>query len=162
VEQALVGSYGVITTNWDNCAWNDSRIKNLAYLHGRQGYDDSILFPSEFTSDTYFSKALLEYCESEPALRFVFDFMKKENSAVREERARSHSFAINWILSATKFIFWGIGLHTYDSEILSIVAMANAESANRAIDVVCINPDGTACGTAAALVGMGVYRGSID
>jgi len=129
-----------ITTNWDTCLWKNELVRNAVYLHGRAGFENSIIFPGESTADSSDWDTILRDCGRMPVLNEYRSFIEAHLGEAIPLIDHVHAVAHSWLLNCRKIIFWGIGLNTYDAEILGLVGLANSDRQGK--EVVCINPDG--------------------
>ena len=126
-------STGVITINWDELLWHDPRIKNLIQLHGRSGWPESLIFPTEYAVDefTIFSEVLAEMVHAESKkLKAKIDSCGRNPSA-REQLRTRHRDAIEWMQAAEELIIWGVAFHPYDAELTSVTILARHEISNK-------------------------------
>lgn len=88
-----------LTTNWDKTLFDDVRIKNLVHIHGLCSHPESLILPTEMA---------LEYGESHPH---------------KETLSTVHGIVTGLLDYTTQFTFWGIEFHTYDIELISLIAI---------------------------------------
>jgi hypothetical protein len=136
---------GVITTNWDSIVWSDGRFKNVIQLHGISSNPDSLIFPSELgTDDHIFELAVNLAIEGKSeklktALAKISGHFRGKDAALLQE---SHRQAINWLQIAKEVVVWGLALHPYDAELLTVIQSAQAPGRTKHIEqVVIINPE---------------------
>ena len=117
----------IVTTNWERTLSNEFHQKKINYIHGSIATGDLYL-PTSSTSDfsyVFNRVGVIEkrYCER-------LSTLKPENYAMILKilsvgnKSLSSKFPFILLLlnnSVSNVIFWGIGMNTYDSELISIL-----------------------------------------
>jgi len=129
----------VITTNWDELLWSDTdeqghfTFPNIVQLHGRASIPESLVLPTEFVIEdmpsTMFSlikdsklqhdavRALEKRIESSVLL----SKLARRSPMVHKSLTSAHGTALRWLRTAREVILWGLALHEYDSELMTIL-----------------------------------------
>jgi hypothetical protein len=108
----------IITTNWDELLWNDSRIENLIQLHGRASTPESLILPSEIRVEDDLHFAII--CQ--PQVSKWLEALKLENhfhDASRSGLLNAEYKAAYWIAHAKELFVWGLAAHPYDAELIN-------------------------------------------
>lgn len=62
LETAAPADIGVITVNWDQCIWEESRFQSVIQLHGVASNPESIVLPGEYADDDALADILENLC----------------------------------------------------------------------------------------------------
>ena len=136
---------GVITTNWDSLIWSEGRFKNVIQLHGISSNPDSLIFPSELgTDDDIFELVANLALEGKnetlkSALSKIAGHFRGKDAYFLKE---CHKLAVSWLHGAKEIVIWGLALHPYDAELLTVIQSVQAPGRDHPIErVTIINPD---------------------
>lgn len=138
-------SVGTITVNWDGVIWTDPRFKNVVQLHGLSANPDSLVLPSELGIDDHiFELAINESLKGgrddrKLALAKLSGHFRGRD-AVRLKEA--HDIAVDWMAHAEEIFVWGMALHPYDAELLTVLQASQGPEREIGLKMVTIiNPN---------------------
>jgi hypothetical protein len=151
-------SCNFVTTNWDNCLWQDESIGNLVQLHGSCRIEDSMILPTEYLTDELFFDPLQIVEESQlPSWVQGLSPEKRKDlySVFRwgtcSTLAHMHDLVSDQLKSARRVVIWGAAMHTYDAELLAQVGTHINEDEIR--EIVVINTDQSVRGRVICITG---------
>jgi NAD-dependent SIR2 family protein deacetylase len=121
----------VITTNWDELLWSESStFLNLVQLHGRASFPESMILPTELTTDDECLrnfdriKAIKHWMDSgfdqENALQNFSDLLTRGDMLTHLDQA--HHTAVHWLSTAEELLVWGVNFNVYDAELNTVVS----------------------------------------
>lgn len=112
---------GVITTNWDGLIWNQHRFQNVIQIHGLSTHSDSLIFPSELSTDEQIFE-LARFSNLTAAAKDSISKLGKHYRGLMASALRNaHGLAMQWLREAEEITVWGLALHPYDAELLTVV-----------------------------------------
>ncbi len=129
----------VITTNWDELLWSDTdgqgqfTFPNIVQLHGRASVPESLVLPTEtviedmppamlsLIKDSKLQHDAVRAFEKRIESSMLLSKLTRRSPAVHRSLTTAHSKALEWLHTAKEVILWGLALHEYDSELLTIL-----------------------------------------
>jgi hypothetical protein len=157
--RSIIGSNAhFITTNWDNCLWNEKTFANLIQFHGRAGYPDSLVFPTELlVEDAAYDMAAVYTLDELKSFNIPKEYFEGVVAAFRSANIESllaaHGTAGRWLAKAKKVVIWGYSLGDYDADVNAMVATYTPPDVSK-LELVVINPELKAFHRAVALTGI--------
>jgi len=122
----------VVTTNWDNTLWKDSKLKNLCYLHGRCSNPMTMIFPTEtieeFTIQEILFSEIMDYLEKDSNTHNGIDdysLLKKRfliEGSKYEDLFSCENIMSHWLKSSEEIYFCGTALNIYDHELINTIS----------------------------------------
>lgn len=139
LETAPPPDVGVITVNWDQCIWEESRFESVIQLHGVASDPESIVLPGEYADDDAFVDILenlgfsiqSEGVRNQVLRMFRGDFRRPLTAALQT--------AGFWLENAETICVWGLAFHPYDAEVCQLAWNAG-RNARKAKTITVINP----------------------
>ncbi|MEK6795447.1 MAG: hypothetical protein AABZ39_11755 [Spirochaetota bacterium] len=149
---------GVVSTNWDECAWemtlgDEYLFPNIIQIHGRCSDPASLILPTELTTDDEMKKVTdliqdeklkndaYESIMTRLAMHGCEECITRRTLKSGRYLKEAHFAAIEWLESATDIVFWGIGFNAYDAELLAVVDEVFTHKKNEQVKVTVINTD---------------------
>lgn len=133
---------GIITTNWDGLLWLQPGLKNVIQLHGLASHPDSLIFPSELSTDEHILELAKKVAKSEDtiaAVNWIEGHYRGEFAATLKA---AHELAIDWLAGAEEVMVWGLAVHPYDAELLSVLSSwARSREKRERSSVILVNPN---------------------